>query len=143
MKIRLLTLGLFLISCSVRTSHPTYTSLDWQVINYNKTFKITVDKFVKSSGPCLSHGSISYALVVGRTENNDLPERLSVLLASDNNLYDIGQSLEIRPIDDPTKAHSLKPIYLVKDTLINGQKTRYIIGSENPRIWGMASQPPK
>jgi hypothetical protein len=138
MKFKILAVGLFIISCSTRINqYPIYTPQSFQTINYDKPFQVTVDKCITNvNAPCLSHGSISYGLVIGRTVNPDLPEKLSVLLPCDTILYQTGQILDIRPVKDPTKENSLKPIYFVKDTLINGQRTKSIVGIENKSIWG-------
>lgn len=130
----MLTIGLCFLSCSARTTRLT-GQLEFQPINYTKSFRLTVDKFIKNDAYCFTE-AIPYALAIGKTDNKDLPRELSVLLRCDNNLYDVGQTLNIKPIGDPTKETSLKPLYLVKDTLINGQKTRFLIGTENPVIWG-------
>ena len=94
--------------------------------------------FVKNSAYCFTE-AIPYALLIGQTDNStssSIPKTITVLARCDNNNYSIGQNLKILPIQDPTTETSLRPLYMTKDTLINNQKFRWLIGSENPAIWG-------
>jgi hypothetical protein len=94
--------------------------------------------FVKNSTYCYTE-AIPYALLIGQTDNpnsSDIPKTITVLARCDNNNYSLGQTLEILPMTDPTKQTTLRPLYITKDTTINGQKFHWLIGSENPAIWG-------
>jgi hypothetical protein len=132
---KILTVGLFLFSCAVKPVQTTYARQEFNLIDVDKAFLLTVDKFIKNDAYCFTEG-IPYALVIGRPISSDLPAKMSILLKCDNNQYQAGQQLNIQPIGDPTKETTLKPIYIVGDTLINGQKTRFIVGTENPGVWG-------
>ena len=125
MKLKILITVLCLLSCSAKTTYTTSTQLKFQTINYEKPFQLTVDKFTKNDAYCFTE-AIPYAVAIGKTNAQDLPKKLSVLLYCDNNLYHVGQILKIQPIIDPTKNTALNPLYLVRDTLINGQKIIYL-----------------
>jgi len=135
MKLKILITVLCLLSCSAKTTYTTSIQWQFQTINYEKPFKLTVDKFTKNDAYCFTE-AIPYAVAIGKTNAQDLPKKLSVLLYCDNNLYHVGQILKIQPIIDPTKNTTLNPLYLVRDTLINGQKVKFLIGTENLVIWG-------
>jgi hypothetical protein len=97
-----------------------------------------VTYFVKNSAYCYTE-AIPYALFIGQTSNSsisNIPKTITVLAPCDNNTYNIGQNINVLPIQDPTKQSSLRPLYVTKDTTINKQKYHWLIGSENPAIWG-------
>lgn len=126
---------LILLACSSRATLTQSGPSGFQLITYPSQFRLMVDQFIKNDALCATHG-IPYALVIGKPKSQELPNRISVLLWCDNSIYYQGQELSIQPIADPTKETSLHVMYFVKDTLINKQKISFIIGSENPGIWG-------
>lgn len=103
---------------------------------YKDTIQISVIDFVSNKTYCYTEGGIPYAVVIGRTEEKDaLPHTISVLAICDNNAYKIGQMLKVVPVNYPSPT-TLKPIYITKDTVINNQLKRWVIGSQYPAVWG-------
>lgn len=124
------------LACSPRpTTYYAGLSRGFEFLNSNDTINLTVDKFVKNDAYCFTEG-IPYALIIGTVENERLPKKISVLAQCDNSTYDIGQKLKILAIENPTIKTTLKPIYFVKDSLVGGQRYKFLIGSEYPGIWG-------
>jgi hypothetical protein len=97
-----------------------------------------VTYFVKNSTYCYTE-AIPYALIIGQTENSanaSIPKTITVLARCDNNTYSAGQNIKVVSIGDPTTQTTLRPLYVTRDTIINQQKYHWLIGSENPAIWG-------
>ena len=138
---RLLTIlfsGLLFIGC--KTTKPTVSSWHtrFNFFETKDTINLKVTYFVKNSTYCFTE-AIPYALLIGQTSNSsisNIPKTITVLAPCDNNTYNIGQYINVLPIQDPTKRTTLSPLYMTKDTTINGQKFYWLIGSENPAIWG-------
>jgi hypothetical protein len=104
----------------------------------SETINLEVTYFVKNSTYCYTE-AIPYALLVGKTNNpfsSNIPKIITVLARCDNNNYTIGQNLKVLPTEDPTISPTLRPLYITQDTIINKQKYHWLIGSENPAIWG-------
>lgn len=98
-------------------------------------FEIELIKFQRNTAFCGNDG-LPYALLIGKTKSESIPEKITVLSYCDNRTFNVGDKLKIKPTKNPTDSTSLNPIYFVKDTLINGNKTKWVIGSENKAIWG-------
>jgi hypothetical protein len=97
-----------------------------------------VTYFVKNSTYCYTE-AIPYALLIGQTDNPNslnIPKTITVLAWCDNKNYSLGQNLKVLPMPDPTTQTTLRPLYVTKDTTINKQILHWLIGSENPAIWG-------
>lgn len=127
-----------LLSCATKriAYNPTPFFKGFQFFKYKDTINLTVDKFVKNDAYCATE-ALPYALIIGTTNNQkDIPRKISVLAWCDNNSYTIGHTLRILPIEDPTTKTTLNPLYLVRDSVVNGQRHRFLIGSDNPAIWG-------
>lgn len=128
-----------LISC--KTSKPTMTSWNtksFSLFTTSDTINLTVTYFAKNSVICYTE-AIPYALLIGQTNNPSLPsipKRITVLAKCDNNNYSIGQNIKVLSIEDPTKETTLRPLYVTTDTTINKVKYHWLLGSENPAIWG-------
>jgi hypothetical protein len=131
--------GLFFTHC--KTTKPTskvWNERNFTLFETKDTINLKVTYFIKNSVYCFTE-AIPYALLIGQTDNppsSNVPKNITVLARCDNNTYTIGQRLKVLPIQDPTTQTTLRPLYVVKDTLINNQKERWLIGSENPTIWG-------
>ncbi len=94
--------------------------------------------FVKNSVYCYTE-AIPYALLIGQTNNLgslNIPKTITVLARCDNGNYNVGQNIKVLAIQDPTTTTTLRPLYVTKDTTINKQNYHWLIGSENPAIWG-------
>jgi len=92
-------------------------------------------QFQKNTFYCGTEG-LPYALLIGKTNSNDLPKNITVLSYCDDRIFNVGDKLNIEPTKNPTKSTSLNPIYFVKDTIIDGNKINWLIGSEYKTIWG-------
>ena len=135
MRILYVSILVCLLSCSFkhRKVYAMYTG--YRYFSVQDTFDITVQRFVKNDAYCFTEG-IPYALIIGKTNGSNLPKTVSVLAQCDNNTYAVGQVLRILPIEDPTLSTTLKPFYLVRDSLVNRRVYLYLIGDEYPAIWG-------
>jgi len=105
-------------------------------LNVKKEFEMKLSEFYPNTAYCGTEG-LPYALLIGKPTENTLPKRISVLSYCDNRIFKIGEILKIKPTENPTKKTTMNPIYLVKDTIINGIKKRWLLGSENKVIWGI------
>ena len=134
---------LFIAFCltDCKTTKPTVTSWNTRSFNIfktNDTINLRVTYFVKNSTYCYTE-AIPYALLIGQTNNplsSNIPMTITVLAKCDNNNYTVGQNLKVLSIQDPTTQTTLGPLYVTRDTIINKQKYHWLIGSENPTIWG-------
>ncbi len=139
-KLYILLIAFFVISC--KTTRPTITSWNTRTFNLlktNDTINLRVTFFVKNSAYCYNSAGIPYAILIGKTENIDnidIPETITVLALCDNKNYIVGQNIKIAPLKDPTRGSGQGAIDVVKDTVINNEKYRWLVGSENPAIWG-------
>lgn len=108
---------------------------EFEYVKVNDNFEMELVEFVQNTAECFSEG-IPYALLIGKTKSKFEPENITVLSYCDDRVFNKGDILNIEPTENPTKKTTLNPIYFVKDTIINGNKSRWIIGSENKTIWG-------
>lgn len=92
-------------------------------------------EFIQNSAFCGTKG-MPYALLIGKTKSEFLPEKITVLSYCDDRVFNVGENLNIKPTENPTERTTINPIYFIKDTIINGNKSRWVIGSENKAIWG-------
>ena len=92
-------------------------------------------KFVRNTAYCGTEG-LPYALLIGKTKSELLPKSITILSYCDDRIFKIGEKLKIEPTENPTEKTTMNPIYFVKDTIINGNKSRWVIGSEYKAIWG-------
>ena len=126
---------------SCKTSKPSVST--WNTGSFNlfytkDTINLQVTYFEKNSVYCFTE-AIPYALLIGQTNNRAssvIPKTITVLAKCDNNNYTIGQHIQVIAIEDPTTQTTLRPLYMMKDTLVNNRKYSWLIGSENPAIWG-------
>jgi hypothetical protein len=131
--------GLFLTNCSTtKQTSKVWNERRFNVFDTKDTINLQVTYFVKNSAYCFTE-AIPYALLIGQTDNSassNIPHTITVLAWCDNNNYTVGQKLKVVPLEDPTTKTDLSPIYVVKDTIINNQIGRWLVGSEFPAIWG-------
>jgi hypothetical protein len=105
----------------------------------NSKFEMELVDFQKNTAYCGTKG-LPYALLIGKTNSELVPEYVTVLSYCDDRIFNIGDQLSIEPTENPTKRTTMNPIYFVKDTIINGNKSRWIIGSEYKAIWGLPTK---
>lgn len=113
-------------------------SINKQVFNYfraDSTFEIKITSFYQSKASCGTEG-LPYALLIGKTNNKALPDTVSILSYCDKRIFSVGNKVTIEPTKNPTLESTLKPIFIVKDTMIDHVKTHWIIGSEYQSTWG-------
>jgi hypothetical protein len=96
-------------------------------------------EFYKNTAACGGE-VLPYSLLIGIPTSESLPEKISVLSLCDNRIFNEGDIINIKPIENPTENTSMNPLYLVKDTLINEKKQSWIIGSEYKTIWGLPNR---
>ncbi len=107
----------------------------FEYLNVKDSFEMELVKFVRNTAHCGTEG-LPYTLLIGKTNSEIVPENITVVSYCDDRVFNIGDKLNVEPTDNPTKKTTLNPIYFVKDTVINGNKGRWIIGSENKTVWG-------
>ena len=108
------------------------------VFDYLETkqeFELLITEFYQNTASCGIEG-LPYALLIGETNSNFIPKKVSVLSYCDDRVFKVGTKVKIKPSENPTKLTTMNPIYFIKDTVINGKKRKWIIGSENKAIWG-------
>lgn len=135
----ILSIGLFLAACKpTKSTVKNWNTESFTLFDTKDTINLQITYFHKNVVYCFTE-AIPYALIIGRTNNSafsNIPKIITVLARCDNNTYTLGQNIKVLPLKDPTTVTTLRPLLIVKDTVINNQKHRWIIGSENPAIWG-------
>ncbi len=135
----ILILGLLSANCkTAKTTVTNWNTRTFTLFDTKDTINIKLTYFAKNSAYCYTK-AIPYALLIGQTNNpnsSNIPKTITVLAKCDNNNYSLGQNLKVLPIADPTTQTTLRALYLTKDTTINKQTFHWLIGSENPAIWG-------
>ena len=111
--------------------------MEFDFIKSDCPFDLELTEFHENLFYCYTEG-IPYAILIGKTNDNTLPNIVTVLSRCEERTFKIGQKLKINPKKDPRQSISLGLIYSVKDTIIGGKKKRWLIGSENKAIWGIA-----
>ena len=131
-------LVLFLIiGCKSQSGFPYYTEnkFGFEYLSVKNSFEMELVDFFQNTGACGTEG-LPYALLIGKTKSELLPDNITVLSYCDDRIFKIGEKLKIEPTENPTEKTTMNPIYFVKDTIINGNKSRWVIGSEYKAIWG-------
>jgi hypothetical protein len=113
----------------------TQNRFEFDYFSRKDNFEMELVKFQRNTASCGTEG-LPYALLIGKTNSESLPENVTVLSYCDDRIFNVGDRLRVEPTENPTKSTSMNPIYFVKDTMINGNKSRWIIGSEHKTIWG-------
>ena len=113
----------------------TQNGFEFDYFSRKDNFEMELVKFQRNTASCGTEG-LPYALLIGKTNSESLPEIVTVLSYCDDRIFNVGDRLRVEPTENPTKSTSMNPIYFVKDTMINGNKSRWIIGSEYKTIWG-------
>jgi len=108
---------------------------EFDYFNTKDIFEIEILQFQRNTASCGTEG-LPYALLIGKTKSESLPEKVTVLSYCDDRIFRVGDKLKIEPTENPTKKTTMNPIYFVKDSIINGEKMRWLLGSENKTIWG-------
>ncbi len=141
MKTRFLILIILFASCNSanRIRYVNAYNCNFEFIELNSDFEFVLTEFYKNNASCATEG-IPYTLLIGKTNDEKLPKKISILSLCDNNIYSIGTKFMIKPIINPMKNTSLHPILQVKDTVINKVKYRKVIGCENKAVWGIPKQ---
>ena len=121
-------------SKSLGTHNSDNNFMRFEFITSDKPFELELTEFHPNHFTCFTEG-IPYAILIGKTKSENLPEKITVLSYCEDRTFEIGKTLKILPIDDPTKKVSLNPIYLLKDTIIERKKQKWLIGSEYKTIW--------
>ena len=109
--------------------------LEFDYFNTKDIFEIELVQFQQNTVSCGTEG-LPYSLLIGKTKSESLPGKVTILSYCDDRIFRVGDKLIIEPTENPTKKTTMNPIYLVKDTIINGKKIRWLLGSENKTIWG-------
>jgi len=107
----------------------------FEYLKVKDSFEMELVKFVRNTAYC-GTGGLPYALLIGKTKSELLPKNITILSYCDDRIFKIGEKLKIEPTENPTEKTTMNPIYFVKDTIINGNKSRWVIGSEYKAIWG-------
>lgn len=107
----------------------------FKFFSVDTTFEIEIISFYQNQADCGTEG-LPYSLLIGKTNNEMLPDTVSILSYCDNRTFTAGSNVEIQPTKNPTLDTTLNPIFIIKDTIIDNIKTRWIIGSEYQSIWG-------
>jgi hypothetical protein len=128
-----------LLFTNFKTTKPiskVWNERNFTIFETKDTINLKLTYFIKNSVYYFTE-AISYALLIGQTNNSssNISSTIMVLARCDNNNYTVGQILKVLPIQDPTNQTTLRPFYIVQGTLINNQKQRWLIGSENPTFW--------
>jgi hypothetical protein len=110
--------------------------LGFEYLNIKQSFDMKLVDFFQNTAHCGTEG-LPYALLIGKTESEFVPENITVLSYCDNRIFKVGEKLKIEPTENPTEKTTMNLIYFVKDTIINGNKNRWLIGSEYKAIWGI------
>jgi hypothetical protein len=97
---------------------------------------LVVTEFYKNNTYPYSEGGVSYALLIGKSNDIKLPKIISVLAIRDNNQYKLGEIVTVLPQEGLLKEGSRSLLYFTKDTIINKIKSTIIIGSEYPAVLG-------
>ena len=128
---------LFVISCKSKSGIENISQykFEFDYIKLKSDFEMELIKFQRNLAHCGTEG-LPYALLIGKTDSEFLPKKMTVLSYCDDRIFKVGDKLKIELTDNPTKRTSLNPIYFVKDTIISGIERRWIIGSENKTVWG-------
>jgi len=129
-----LIIGL-IISCQSTYRTTISVGRHFDFIQLDTAFEIKLIEFHPSLLECNAQG-ITYAILIGEITSGSLPSKVSVLSYCDDRKFDIGSTLMIKPTSNPEETTSLNIIYSTKDTIVNGQKSRWLVGSENQAIWG-------
>jgi len=140
-KILLLLTSAIIFACSSpKMSQQTYSlNKGFDFISVSDTFHLTITQFYKNTAHPYTEG-LPYALLIGETNQSKLPKQISVLAIRDNHSYNLGDVVIVHPAENPLKASSLKPIYLVKDTVIGKLNCHAVIGTEYPAVWANVSR---
>ena len=107
----------------------------FEYLNVKDSFEIELVEFFQNTADCGTEG-LPYALLIGKTESEFVPKNITILSYCDDRIFKTGEKLKIEPTQNPTEKTTMNPIYFVKDTIINGYKSRWVIGSEYKAIWG-------
>lgn len=110
----------------------TTDRLNYNYITHNGNFKVVVHGFYKNNTLCGSR--TSYALVFAKPIDAKLPGKLSLLLTCDNNVYGIGDTLNIMPQNSNDTLS--KPIFITAQRTFRQKVYTRIVGAEYPAIWG-------
>ena len=108
----------------------------FETISYKEKFEFTVNENYTGSNSVSCYG-IGYHLLIGTTENSELPAKLSVLYHSIKP-YDLKKGDKIIIIPDENQdfeTNDFGVIYIVSDTIINGKTETHVLGSEYKSIW--------
>ncbi|QQX77506.1 MULTISPECIES: hypothetical protein [Aequorivita] len=140
----LFLLLIFMISCNSNenTKNQKETILlnktkkfEYNLFDYKSEFELVISEFY------LNHqavgNAVGYNLFIGKTSNPLLPENLSVLSFSEENIkLSLGDTIRFIPNKKQHNEISGYPlIYYSKDSMIDGKMENYILGSENKAIW--------
>jgi len=128
---------ILIIGCKSQSGikYSTENKFGFEYLKVKDSFEMELVEFVRNTAHCGTKG-LPYALLIGKTKSEFLPESITVLSYCDDRVFKIGEKLKIEPTENPTKKTTMSPIYFVKDTIINGNKSRWIIGSEFKAVWG-------
>jgi hypothetical protein len=122
-------------SYSTKITHYAGTVHEFHFFRLKDTLKITVRKFIKNDLYCFTE-AVPYALIIGAVNNDkNYPPIISVLAICDNNVYKIGDKLNIVQNDSPLIGSSLHPVDFIRDTIIDKKRFLCIEGGEYPALW--------
>ena len=114
----------------------TTTNKHFETIKFDKKFQFVVDENYEGSNAVSCFG-IGYHLLIGSTQNSELPKKLSVLYHS-LKPYDLKKGDTINIVPDKNQNfenNGIGIIYVASDTIINGKTETHILGSEYKSIW--------
>ena len=128
---------ILIIGCKSQSGikYSAKSGFGFEYLKVKDSFEMELVEFFQNTADCGNEG-LPYALLIGKTKSELLPENITVLSYCDDRIFKIGEKLKIEPTENPIEKTTMNPIYFVKDTIINGNKNRWVIGSEYKAIWG-------
>ena len=109
---------------------------EYEFIETKREFELILTEFKQNTFYCYTE-IVPYALLIGKTNNSELPKKISVLSYCDKRVFKVGDTLKITPSEKPKRTESMGLLYYSKDTIVGGKKVYKKIGTENKAVWGI------
>jgi len=136
---------IFIVLLSFLNCKSTNSLIDYEVlrkgydlIKIENDFEIKLTEFYPCN--CMpSCISTKFSLLIGTTNNINLPKKISILsLSSNDENFKIGDLIKIKPTKKPYDESDRRyPAYFTKENVVNGENKMVIIGSEYKATWGI------
>ena len=110
----------------------------YNLIEIENEFEIKLTDFYQCN--CMpSCYVINHSLLIGTTNDINLPKKISILsLANNDENFKIGDLIKIQPTKKPYDESGPRfPAYYTTVNVINGKKETVLIGYENKATWGI------